>query len=188
MKIFVIIFWICGLLCILVQALCEVHCEYQDRTKCTRNKIVWEEGHQEKLGDNYSLTLKERGRESWMETYTIVQSKEVLARLLGSSWHKVSHRRRLMSHGNKSALISLSCSVTGWKQFMGSMASMQRQRWLSEHRSWGPLSITLPIVESLQDVFSWPLHWFTSIIYSQEFLHCDSLQGIFKCKERFIDI
>lgn len=46
----------------------------------------WEEGHQEKLGespdDTYSLTLKEGGRESWVETsYTIVQTQEVLARL-----------------------------------------------------------------------------------------------------------
>lgn len=117
-----IFFLICGVLCEWVQVLCKVHCECQDMTKCAMSLLGktltwetmegWKEGYQEKLGQspdqNYSLTLKERGRESWVETsYTIVQSKKLWARLLGRTWCKVSHQRRSMSPGNRSALVSV---------------------------------------------------------------------------------
>lgn len=131
-------------------------CECQLRTKCARNLLCktpmwekmggWAEGHQENLGessdDTYSLTLKEGGRESWVETsYTIVQTQKVLAKLLGSSQHKVSHQRRPLSSRNRSALVSLSCSVIGWEQFMGNVASVQTQGCLPEHSSCGPSSV-----------------------------------------------
>lgn len=50
----------------------------------------WEKGHQEKLRVSsehiYSLTMKEGGKECCVKTsYTIVQFKKALARLLGSS-------------------------------------------------------------------------------------------------------
>ena len=62
-----------------------------------------------------------------------------------------------MSARNKPALVSLPCSVIGWEQFMGGMmAAVQMQKWLSEPNIRGPRSTTRLVVESLQDVCSWP--------------------------------
>lgn len=194
-------FLISGLLCELVQVLWEVHCECQDRNKCTRNLSgktsmwekmgCWEDRCQETLeassDHNYSLTPQERGRKIWGESSSgTLQSRKVLARLLGSSWHKVSNQRRPMSPRNWSELVSLSCSVIGWEQFMGSMASVKMQRWFLGHSSWGPWSITLPVVESLQGIFSPPPHCDSQASPVLRNV-CTLMTYFFKCKGRFIN-
>lgn len=45
--------------------------------------------------------------------------------------------------------------ITGEEQLVGSEASVQIWGWISEH-SWGPGSVTLPVVGGLQGTQSWP--------------------------------
>lgn len=170
-----IIFLIRVLLCEPVQVLWVVHCKCQDRTKCVRNLVGkipmwkkmggWKEGHLEKLRvirpHSYSLSMKEGGRECYVKTsYTTVQFKKVLARLFGSSWHKVSHQRRPMSPTNRSALVSVLLS-----HWLGAVASVKIEMaffWAWKLRTL--VSYTPCSRKSTRWVLTATTLWFTSII------------------------